>query len=82
MYFIYCDSIDKNNNLFNSKKSDLLATFDVSVMKKSAIMLLHHSLFMTSTDSHVNGITLNVRDQGGELFYFSGLPIEFELEIS
>ena len=29
-YFIHCDLIDKNNNVFNGKKSDLLAKFDVT----------------------------------------------------
>ena len=27
-YFIHCDLIDKNNNLFNGTRSDLLAKFD------------------------------------------------------
>ena len=29
-YFIHCDLIDKNNNLFNGKRSDLLAKFDIT----------------------------------------------------
>ena len=29
-YFIHCDLIDKNNNLLNGKRSDLLAKFDVT----------------------------------------------------
>ena len=28
-YFIYCDLVDEKENYFNTKKSDLLATFDV-----------------------------------------------------
>ena len=28
-YFIHCDLIDRNNNLFNGKRSNLLAKFDV-----------------------------------------------------
>ena len=28
-YFIHCDLLDKNQNLLNNNKSDLLATFDV-----------------------------------------------------
>ena len=41
-YFIHCDLIDKNKNLFNGKRSDLLAKFDVRgkpYMKNSAIFL-------------------------------------------
>ena len=40
------------------------------------------SLRDCSTDSHVNSITLSVRDQDGELFDFNGLPLEFVLEIN
>ena len=29
-YFIHCDLIDRNNNLFNEKRSDLLAKFDIT----------------------------------------------------
>ena len=29
-YFIHCDLIDKNDNLFNGKRSDLLAKFDIT----------------------------------------------------
>ena len=29
VYFIHCDLIDKNQNFFNNKKSDLLAKIDV-----------------------------------------------------
>ena len=35
-----------------------------------------------STDSHVNSITLSVRDQDSEPFDFDGLPLTFQLEIS
>ena len=48
-YFIHCDLIDRNNNLFNGKESDLLAKFGVkgNLMKKSAMLLLRSSLFVT-----------------------------------
>ena len=29
-YFVHCDLIDRNNNLFNGKRSDLLAKFDIT----------------------------------------------------
>ena len=29
-YFIHCDLIDENNNLFNAKRSDLMAKFDIT----------------------------------------------------
>ena len=33
-----------------------------------------------STDSHVNSVTLSIRDQSSEMFDFNDMPIEFELE--
>ena len=35
-----------------------------------------------STSSHVNSVTVSVRDEDGEIFYFNDMPIEFELEIN
>ena len=84
-YFIHCDLIDKNNNLFNGKRSDLLAKFDVTGKPYEKVRYdtsLQFPFRDCSTDSHVNSITLSVRDQDGELFDFKGMPIEFELEIN
>ena len=83
-YFIHCDLIDGNNNLFNGKKSKLLAKFDVVGKPYEKVRYdtsLQFSFRDCSTDSHVNSITLSVRDQDGELFDFKGMPIEFELEL-
>ena len=84
-YFIHCDLIDKNNNLFNGKRSDLLAKFDVTgkpYQKVRYDISLQFPYRDCSTDSHVNSITLSVRDQDGELFDFKGMPIEDELELN
>ena len=84
-YFIHCDLIDRNYNLFNGKRSDLLAKFDVKGKPYEKVSYHSHPqqpLRDCSTDSHVNSITLIVRDQDGELFDFKGMPIEFELEIN
>ena len=84
-YFIHCDLIDRNNNLFNGKRSDLLAKFDVrgKPYEKVRYDASSQQTFRDcSTDSHVNSITLRVGDQDGELFDFKGMPIEFELEIN
>ena len=84
-YFVHCDLIDKNNNLFNAKRSDLLAKFDITGKPYQKVRY-DNSLQFTfrdcSTDYHVNIITLSVRDQDGELLDFKGLPIEFELELN
>ena len=84
-YFIHCDLIDKNNNLLNGKRSDLLAKFDVTGKPYQKVRYdtsLQFPFRDCSTDSHVNSITLSVRDQDGELFDFKSMPIEFELELN
>ena len=74
-YFIYCDLIDKNYNFFNNKKSDLLAKLDIRGRP-------YEKVSDSLTSSHVNSITISVRDQDGELFDFKDMPLEFELEIN
>ena len=84
-YFIHCDLIDKTNNLLNSKRSDLLAKFDVTGKPYEKVRYVSSSqqpFRGCSTDKHVNSITLSVRDQDGELFDFKGMPIEYELELN
>ena len=84
-YFIHCDLINKTNNLFNAKRSDLLAKFDITgkpYEKVSYNASSQQPFRDCSTDKHVNSITLNVRDQDGELFDFKGMPIEYELELN
>ena len=84
-YFIHCDLIDRNNNLFNGKRSDLLVMFDVKGKPYEKVRYdssLQFPFRDCSTDSHVNSMTLSIRDQDGELFDFKGMPIEIELEIN
>ena len=84
-YFIHCDLIDKTNNLLNAKRSDLLAKFDITGKPYQKVRYDASSqqpFRDCSTDSHVNSITLSVRNQDGELFDFKGLPLEFELELN
>ena len=84
-YFIHCDLIDRNQNLFNNKSSDLLAKLNVKgkAYEKVSYHASPQQPFRDcSLSSHVNSITLSVRDQDGGLFDFNGLPLEFELEIN
>jgi len=84
-YFIHCDLIDKEHNLFNSKKSDLLARFDVKgkpFEKVTYNSSQQQVLRDCSTDQYINSITLSVKDQNGELFDFNGFDMEFELELN
>ena len=84
-YFIHCDLIDKTNNLFNAKRSDLLAKFDITgkpYEKVSYNVPSQQPFRDCSTDEYVNSITLSVKNQDGELFDFKGMPIEYELELN
>ena len=84
-YFIHCDLIDKTNNLFNNKRTDLLAKFDVKGKPYENVSYVSSSeqpFRDCSTDKHVTSITLSVRNQDNELFDFKGMPIEFELELN
>ena len=84
-YFIHCDLIDKNLNFVNNKKSDLLAKIDVrgnAYEKVRYDASPQQPIRDCSTSSHVNSITISVRDKDGELFDFKGTPLEFELELN
>ena len=85
-YFIYCDLIDKRQNLFNGKPSTVLARFDV---RGQPFEKVHYQTpqphVLRDTDSgdyDVNSITLSVKDENGNLFDFNNHPLEFEVEIN
>ena len=84
-YFIHCDLIDRNSNFVNNKKSDLLAKIDVKGRPYEKVRYdasPQQPIRDCSTSSHVNSITISVRDQDGELFDFKDAPLEFELELN
>ena len=84
-YFIHCDLIDGNHNLFNGKRSNILAKVDITGKPYEKVRYETASQFPfrdCSTDKQVNSITLSVRDQDGELFDFKDMPIEYELELN
>jgi len=63
-YFIHCNLIDKQKNLFNDKRSDVLALFDVKVEpyeKVSYQASPQQVLRDCSTGESVNSITISVR---------------------
>ena len=79
-YFIHCDLIDRNYNFFNNKKSDLLAKLDVRGKAYEKVRYdasPQQPIRDCSTSSHVNSITISVRDQDDELFDFKDMPLEF-----
>ena len=85
-YFIHCDIIDSTKNFLNGKKSDLLAKVDVRgkpYEKVSYNIDSSQNVFReVSTVNFINSITLEVKDENGELFDFKGLPLLFELELN
>jgi len=84
-YFIHCNLIDTERNLFNGKRSDVLALFDVKgkpYEKVSYQASPQQVLRDCSTHEFINSITISVKDENGELFDFKGLPLLFELELN
>ena len=84
-YFIHCDLINRNLNFVNNKKSDLLAKIDVKGRPYEKVRYdasPQQPIRDCSTSSHVNSITISVRDQDGELFDFKDMPLEFELDLN
>ena len=83
-YFIHCDLLDKRQNLLNGKPSTVLARFDIcgkpfeKVHYETAQQ--HVLCDMLTGDYAVNGITITVKDEKGELFDFNAMPLDFELK--
>ena len=72
-YFIHCDLIDRNQNFFNNERSDLFAKLDVKGKPYEKVRYdasPQQPIRDCLTSSHVNSITLSVRDEDGELFDF------------
>jgi len=84
-YFIHCDLIDTEQNLFNGKKTDVLALFDVKGKPYEKVSY-HGSpqqvLRDCSTGEFINSVTISVKDENGKLFDFKGFPLLFELELN
>jgi len=84
-YFIHCDLIDPSKNFLNGKKSKVLAKIDITGSDYDKVTypsLPQEALRECSTGEFVNQITLSVKDEDGEMLDFSGLPIEFVLELN
>ena len=82
-YIIHCDLIDKEQNVFNSKKSDVLALFDIKgkpFEKVSYHGSPQHLLRDCSTDEFINSITISVKDENGELFDFKGKKLDLKIK--
>jgi len=77
--------IDTERNLFNGKRSDVLALFDVKGKPYEKVSYQgspQQVLQDCSTDEFINSITISIKDENGELFDFKGFPPVFELELN
>ena len=74
-YLIHCDLIDKRQNLLNRKPSTVLGRFDIRGKPFERVnyqTTQQHVLRDTWTgDYDVNSLTISVRDENDNLFYFN-----------
>ena len=82
-YFINCDLMDKDENLFNGKPSTILACFDVDGKSFERVEYSPKEITMKKITSgkYISSIRITVTDENGELIDFNNLPLRFEIEI-
>ena len=82
-YFIHCDLLDKDENLFNGKPSTILACFDISGKSFERVEYSPKDITMKKITSgkYISSIRITVTDENGELIDFNNLPLRFEIEI-
>ena len=82
-YFIKCDLLDKEENLFNGKPSTILACFDVDGKSFERVKYSSKEITMKKITSgkYISSIRITVTDENGELIDFNNFPLRFEIEI-
>ena len=82
-YFINCDLLDKEENLFNGKPSTILACFDISGKSFERVEYSPKDITMKKITSgkYISSIRITVTDENGELIDFNNFPLRFEIEI-
>ena len=82
-YFIHCDIMDKEENLFNGKPSTILACFDVNGKSFERVEYSSKDITMKKITSgkYISSIRITVTDENGELIDFNNFPLRFEIEI-
>ena len=80
-YFINCDLMDKDENLFNGKPSTILACFDISGKSFERVEYSPKEITMKKITSgkYISSIRITVTDENGELIDFNYLPLRFEI---
>ena len=82
-YFVNCDLLDKDENLFNGKPSTILACFDIVGKSFERVEYSPKQITMKKITSgkYISSIRITVTDENGELIDFNYLPLRFEIEI-
>ena len=82
-YFINCDLMDKEENLFNGKPSTILACFDIDGKSFERVKYSPKDITMKKITSgkYISSIRITVTDESGELIDFNNFPLRFEIEI-
>ena len=82
-YFINCDLLDKDENLFNGNPSTILACFDIVGKSFERVEYSPKQITMKKITSgkYISSIRITVTDENGELIDFNNLPLRFEIEI-
>ena len=82
-YFINCDLLDKDENLFNGNPSLILGCFDIVGKPFERVEYSPKEIVMKKITSgkYIPSMRIFVTDENGEMIDFNGLPLRFELEI-
>ena len=82
-YFINCDLLDKDENLFNGNPSTILACFDINGKSFERVEYSTKEITMKKITSgkHISSVRITVIDENGELIDFNNFPLRFEIEI-
>ena len=82
-YFINCDLLDKDENLFNGKPYTILACFDIDGKSFERVEYSPKDITMKKITSgkYISSIRITVVDENGELIDFNNFPLRFEIEI-
>ena len=82
-YFIHCDLLDKDENLFNGKPFTILACFDVDGKSFERVEYSPKEITMKKITSgkYISSIKITVTDENGDLIDFNNFPLRFEIKI-
>ena len=77
MCYIHCDLLNKDDNLFNGEKSDILANFLLMSPGKN-VFYKFGGIYKNLKSSDFTSIRLTLRDQKHNLLSLGGIVYELE----